>query len=136
MTEVTSGRCLCKKIRFEITHPIKACVNCHCESCRRQCSAPMTTYIGIQDTQWRWLGDLPKTFNSSPGVSRTFCDNCGTPISFRSDSMSDVMHFYLAALDNPELFKPSLHVAIEEKLDWLVIDESLPGKIGPDYTKD
>jgi len=50
--------------------------------------------------------------------------------------MSDVMHFYLAALDNPELFKPSLHVAIEEKLDWLVIDESLPGKIGPDYTKD
>ncbi len=136
MTDVTTGRCFCKKIRFEITHPIQACVNCHCESCRRQCSAPMTTYVGVQDAQWRWLGDAPKIFNSSPGVTRTFCDTCGTPLSFRSDRMSDVMHFYLAALDDPELFQPDLHVAIEEKLDWLAIDESLPGKIGPDYTKD
>jgi len=96
----------------------------------------MTTYIGVQDSQWRWLGDLPKSYRSSPGVTRTFCDNCGTPLSFRSDRMSNVMHFYLAALVDPEIFQPTLHVAIEEKLDWLVIDETLPGKLGPDYTKD
>ncbi len=40
-------------------------------------------------------------------------------MSFRSRKMSDVMHFYLAALENPALFQPTMHVAYEEKLSWL-----------------
>ncbi|WP_245520503.1 GFA family protein, partial [Mesorhizobium sp. M4B.F.Ca.ET.215.01.1.1] len=91
--------------------PVQACVVCHCESCRRQCSAPMTAYIGVLDDQWRWLNKPPKVFNSSPGVERTFCDHCGTPLSFRSKKMSDVMHFFAAAMDEPEKFAPTLHVA-------------------------
>ncbi|WP_263487257.1 hypothetical protein [Mesorhizobium sp. CA4] len=54
----------------------------------------MTTYIGVLDGQWRWLGRPPKAFNSSPGVERTFCDHCGSPLSFRSKKMSNVMHFF------------------------------------------
>ena len=95
----------------------------------------MTTYIGIQDSQWRWLGAEPKLFNSSPGVERTFCDKCGTPISFRSEKMSDVMHFYVAAMDDPAEFSPTLHVAHEERLPWLDLADELPIHIGPDYTK-
>ena len=117
MSETCRGGCLCGSVRFEIDLPILSCVNCHCESCRRQCSAPMTTYIGIPDGQWRWTGKKSKSFESSPGVERSFCDKCGSPISFRSESMSGVMHIYLAALEDPDQFSPSLHVAHEEKLD-------------------
>ena len=134
MTETCRGRCLCKAVSFEIDLPIFACVNCHCESCRRQCSAPMTTYIGIPDGHWRWTGKEPKVFHSSPGVERTFCDNCGTPISFRSQAMSGMMHLYLAALDDPEKFQPTLHVSHEEKLRWYEIGDDLPTHKGPDYT--
>ncbi len=133
MTETFSGRCLCKKVSFEIDTPIVACVNCHCESCRRQCSAPMTTYIGVVDSQWRWTGGAPTVFRSSPGVERTFCGDCGTPMSFRSENMSGVMHFYVAAMENPEDFEPTLHVAHEEKLSWLNIGDELPTRIGPNY---
>jgi len=129
------GRCLCGEVRFEVDKPVQACVTCHCESCRRQCSAPMTAYIGVPDAQWRWLSDAPKTYHSSPGVERTFCGNCGTPISFRSDTMSGVMHLYVAALDDPEEVEPTLHVAHEEKLSWLKLDDGLPTCVGPDYTK-
>ena len=129
------GHCLCGSVRFEVDLPVQACVNCHCESCRRQCSAPMTTYIAVFDGRWKWTGEHPKTFNSSPGVERSFCDNCGTPISFRSDKMSGVMHLYVAAMETPQAFAPTLHVAHEEKLPWLSLDDGLPVCIGPDYTK-
>ena len=133
MSEIHKGRCLCGAVRFEIDAPVNSVVNCHCESCRRQCSAPMTTYIGVSDGQWRWTGELPKIYNSSPGVERTFCDNCGSPVSFRSQSMSGVMHLYLAAMDEPEKFEPTLHVSIEEKLPWLNIGDDLPKRNGPEY---
>ncbi len=129
------GHCLCGAVGFEVDTVDPTCVNCHCESCRRQCSAPMTTYIAAPDGQWRWTHGEAKAFASSPGVERTFCRECGTPLSFRSDKMSGVMHFYVAAMDRPEAFQPSLHVAHEERLPWLKLDDGLPVCIGPDYTK-
>lgn len=129
------GHCLCGTIRYEVDPPALSCVTCHCDSCRRQCAAPMTTYFGVRDGQWRWIGDAPKTFNSSPGVERSFCPNCGTPISFRSESMSGVLHLYVATLEDPNQLEPTLHVAHEEKLRWLKLGDDLPTCIGPDYTK-
>ncbi len=129
------GRCLCGAVRFDIDLPVLACVNCHCESCRRQCSAPMTTYIGVQEGHWRWISGAPKIYKSSPGVERSFCETCGTPLSFRSIKMSNVMHLYLAALDDPAAFAPTLHVAYAEKLPWLKLADDLPTLTGPDYTK-
>ena len=129
------GRCLCGAVGFEIDLPAYSCVNCHCESCRRQCSAPITTYIGVSEGGWRWTAREPRIYNSSPGVQRRFCERCGSPISFRSTRMSGMMHFFVAAMDEPEVFRPTMHVAVEEKLPWLEIADELPARIGPDYTK-
>lgn len=95
----------------------------------------MTTYIGVADGNWRWTSQPPKIYHSSPGVERSFCDNCGTPLSFRSEKMSNVQHLYVAALEEPEKVEPTLHVAFEEKLPWLKLNDGLPSCIGPDYTK-
>jgi len=38
-------------------------------------------------------------------------------------------------MDNPEHFRPTLHVAIEERLSWLKLADDLPAFVGPDYTK-
>lgn len=129
------GRCLCGAVRFQIDLPILSCVTCHCESCRRQCSAPMTAYVGVPDGQWRWTQGAPKLYESSPGVERSFCGACGSPLSFRSRKMSNVMHLYLAALDDPTAFAPTLHAAYEERLPWLHLTDDLPTVTGPDYTK-
>ena len=132
---ITVGRCLCGAVSFEVDLPVQSCVNCHCESCRWQSSAPITTFIGVSDEQWRWTGKRPKIYNSSPGIERTFCPNCGSPISFRSQRMSGAMHFYVCSMEQPEALSPTLHVAIEEKLSWLKLADDLPSHVGPDYTK-
>ncbi len=91
----------------------------------------MTAYIGVQDEQWRWTGKAPKVYHSSRGVERTFCDNCGSPLSFRSEHLTGLMHFYVAAMEDPERFVPELHVAYEEKLSWLHIGDDLEKRKGP-----
>ena len=95
----------------------------------------MSTYIGVADGRWRWTLGAPRMFRSSPGVERSFCADCGTPLSFRSQKMSGMMHLYVAALDAPEDFAPTLHAAYEEKLPWLQLSDGLPKLTGPDYTK-
>ncbi len=92
----------------------------------------MTSYIGVEDGQWRWTGEAPKSYHSSPAVERTFCSNCGTPISFQSKKLTGVMHFYIATMEDPEHFKPQVHVAYEEKLSWLHIEDDLPKHEGPE----
>ena len=130
------GHCFCQAVQFEINLPAQACVACHCESCRRQCSAPLTVYLGVADAQWRWVGaGRPKVYHSSPGVERAFCADCGAPISFRSSNLSGVTHFYAACMERPEDFAPTLHVAFEEKLPWLALADGLPACVGPDYTQ-
>lgn len=95
----------------------------------------MTAYIGVKDGDWRWTGQAASLFASSPGVERRFCSTCGTPLSFRSEKMSATMHFYVAAMEDLNMFEPTMHVAHEEKLDWLQLSDGLPAVLGPDYTK-
>ena len=134
MTKPVRGRCLCQAVSFEIDPPVKWCVTCHCESCRRQCSAPMTAYLGMPRGKWRWTGKAAKIYRSSPGVERTFCGDCGTPLSFCSQKLSGLMFFYVAAMQDPELFQPDRHAAWEEKLSWLAIADDLPKCNGPKLT--
>lgn len=93
----------------------------------------MTTYIGVADAHWRWTGKKPGIHRSSPGVERTFCADCGSPISFRSQAMSGVMHFFVALMADPGQFEPQCHVAWEERLPWLPVADDLPKFEGPSY---
>lgn len=131
--QTISGRCFCGAIGFEIEQPVVACVTCHCESCRRQCSAPMTAYVGVVDGQWRWTKGRAKVFQSSPQVERGFCGDCGTPLSFWSSDLSGMIHFYLACLEGDHGLTPTLHVAGEERVSWLKLSDGLPVHEGPDY---
>ena len=126
MTETVHGRCFCKAVRFEIDLPIKWCVSCHCESCRRTSSAAYATFISVPDGQWRWTGAEPAVFASSEGVERRFCGTCGSPVAYRNAKLPDEIHFYLAALDDPEAFAPERHVFLQDKPGWVHLGDDLP----------
>lgn len=126
MSETHEGRCLCGDVTYEVTTPVFRCVTCHCDSCRRNCAAPMTATIGVDDGQWCWTGAEPALFKSSPGVERRFCARCGTPMSFRAVHMTNRIHFYLGTLEDPEAFRPESHSFLGEKLSWLHLTDDLP----------
>ena len=122
---MTRGRCLCGAVTFEYDGEVNWRGHCHCESCRRNCSAPMTTFFGVNNTQWRWTGEPPKAYRSSPKAMRYFCENCGTPMAYTHEKFDHETHFYAASLENPENFVPTVHFFYSEKLPWLLINDDL-----------
>ena len=119
------GRCLCGKTSFEYQGDALWCGYCHCESCRRHTASPVTVFIGVPRSAYRYTGLEPGIYESSEGVRRHFCKNCGTPMAFDADRYVDEIHFYIVSLDEPESLAPEFHCHYDERLSWLDISDEL-----------
>ena len=78
-----SGHCQCGKIQYQVTGDPKWTALCHCESCRRACSAPIVAWMGFDPKDVEWSGE--RTFYKSSDIAtRGFCNTCGTQMSFEA----------------------------------------------------
>jgi hypothetical protein len=57
---------------------------------------------------------------------RSFAACCGTHLFFEDAKDSDNIDVTIASLDDPAPFAPKKAIFLEDKLPWVVIDESLP----------
>ena len=121
-----SGHCLCGAVSWQFDGPVSWQCYCHCEDCRRNCAAPVAAYLGTPLEQFRWTGKAPETYNSSPGVTRSFCGTCGTPMAFQAERYAGEIHLYIATLDNPADIAPTFHVHYRERLPWFHLSDDLP----------
>jgi hypothetical protein len=122
-TEAATGRCLCGDIRFEFRgEPIETGY-CHCESCRRHTSSPFVAYVVIDKSSFRFTKGAPVPYASSPGVERTHCGRCGSPIAFEN---SNEFALWVGTLDDPTKVTPTYHCFTAEQLPWIEIADRLP----------
>lgn len=120
------GRCLCGAVSYEYEGDENWSGYCHCESCRRNTSAPVAAFFGVSLDKFTYTGTQPAVYHSSPGVRRSFCQKCGTPIAFESDRFSNEIHLYAASLDEPADYQPEFHVHYGERLPWFETADDLP----------
>ena len=97
---VLSGHCLCGGVRFRTTGLVRASGHCHCESCRRAASSPVTTFFTVPRKGTELSGESLRYYASSPGVRRGFCGNCGSPMSFETERRPEDIDLYVASLDD------------------------------------
>jgi len=57
---------------------------------------------------------------------RSFAACCGTHLFFEDTNDSDTIDVTIASLDDPAPFAPPKAIFLEDKLPWVVIDESIP----------
>ena len=126
-----TGRCLCGVVSFAYEGAENWRGYCHCDSCRRATSSPVTAYMGVPHGAWRWTGEAPKTWQSSPGVTRSFCPHCGSQVAYQTDQLPGEIHFFAALLDDPQDFAPQKHFHWDEHLDWLKIGDRLEKRRAP-----
>lgn len=123
----TSGHCLCGAVRFKYDPgAVRWTGHCYCKSCRRATASPVTTFVGVADSGFRWLGETPSRFASSPGVTRSFCPTCGTQMAFQSTRWPGEIHFYAVTLIDPSDIKPEAIFHAGERLPWIDLKEKLP----------
>lgn len=126
--KIQTGRCLCGKVRYQFTGEILWQAHCHCESCRRQTSSPLTSFFGIPKAALTFTGEQPASYESSPGTIRKFCRHCGTPIAYLSKQRTDQIDLYACTLDDHQNYQPSAHIFWPERVGWLHIDDELEKK--------
>jgi len=125
MSKLT-GHCLCRAVEFSVSGAPSEIVHCHCESCRRATSSPMTTFLIVQKSGFQYTRGAPRVYESSAGVRRSFCGACGSPLAYETDRRPDDIDLYVCSLDDPSAFAPEAHVHVAEQLPWFEILDQLP----------
>lgn len=124
--QTAEGGCLCGAIRYRISGAPAALTRCHCRTCRLAAGAPAVAWAIFDADAFEWIAGEPAAFESSPGITRTFCGRCGTSLAYRSASRPRVVDVTAATLDDANRFAPLREIWIEEKLAWEPLDDALP----------
>ncbi|MAI89156.1 GFA family protein [Ponticaulis sp.] len=113
---MTKGRCFCGSVQFEVEGaPLWRAV-CHCESCRRATSSPLTAFVGFPREAVKWSGGVPAEYQHSERATRLFCPKCGSQLAYVSASRTDQIDLYTASLEDPDAFAPEKSAFEEEAL--------------------
>jgi len=123
--EVLAGGCYCGDIRYEASGPPFQETICHCSICRRTAGAPMVAWFSVPRAQFRFLRGTPAQFRS-PQALRSFCQRCGTQLTFGHDDLPDEIDVTTASLDEPNAVPPREHIYTATRLDWIKLDDGLP----------
>ena len=137
-TGVHEGGCLCGAVRYRCTGAPLWVAHCHCESCRRATGGAVVTWAGFARDRVTFTAGWPQRYASSPGVTRSFCSHCGTPLTYEAERCADEVHFAIGTFDRPEALPPTSHVFDAERISWLHLADDLPryAGLGRDDTKD
>lgn len=126
-----AGGCLCGAVRYSFDGAPNWQAHCHCESCRRATSAPIASFFAVSHDRIRWSGIPPQLYESSPGIFRSFCPRCGSPLTYQSNIRTGEIDLYAATLDDPAGFAAERHLFWDEHLSWLCIADDLPKHRSP-----
>jgi hypothetical protein len=120
-----TGGCLCGATRYTIDAEARHTSYCHCEDCRKASGAPVVAWTFFPAGSLTWCAGMPKRLIFA-GRERTFCPNCGTPLSFFDPKIPGEYEVTTCSLDHPEIYQPIDHTWTADRLPWFDTADTLP----------
>lgn len=120
------GGCFCGAVRYEASEAPFGSMICHCRSCRRIAAAPAVAWVTFRLPALRFTLGQPQSLESSPGIRRRFCGQCGTQLSYENARTPHEIDLTTCSLDEPERFAPTHHSWLQHDLPWLHFGDGLP----------
>lgn len=122
------GSCLCGVIAYKIHSDLGPIVMCHCSRCRKASGSAFATNAAVNTKDFKLTSGegFMAEFESSPGVFRVFCGNCGSPLYSRRQITPEIIRLRIGTLDTAIEGKPSAHVFVGSKAEWHEICDDLP----------
>jgi hypothetical protein len=116
------GGCLCGAIRYRVTGTPSWSAICHCRTCRKASGAPSVGWLTFDRGNFTLVHGVPGRFVSSPGVVRTFCTACGTPLTYATEGRPADIDVTTMSLDDEATFPPTIEVWVSHKASWEITD--------------
>jgi hypothetical protein len=124
---MNQGSCLCGNVRYQITGEIGPISLCHCSRCGKANGSAFLAGARVVPSEFKFvageegLGD----FESSPGVHRIFCRNCGSPIISRRPGPPEVIRIRLGTLDSYLKTQPQSHIFFADRAEWFEFEDDV-----------
>ncbi len=118
------GRCFCGAVRIATSASPFQVSWCHCKDCRRQTGAPAVVWAGFRVDQVTFEG-APKRRSSSAQVVRSFCAECGTPMTYEHDELAGEVYIHAGLFDEADRLVPDSHCYVTSKLFWMHLEDGL-----------
>ena len=64
-------------------------------------------WITVKLSEFAWEKGEPKRYQTDTGAYRTFCDSCGTSLTYENDDRPNEIDITTGSLDDPEHFPPT-----------------------------
>ena len=119
------GGCLCGSVRYEATGQPHDITHCHCLDCRRSSGAPFLTWASFRRSEFRFTAGQPRELRWA-GRLRSFCPQCGTPLTFITERDAEEMAVTVCSLDQPATVTPADHTWVDDRLPWILLADGLP----------
>ena len=117
------GGCLCGAVRFKTEgEPLNVRV-CHCRRCQKAMGSPFFARALFGPQALTVEGETAE-YPSSETLERVFCKRCGTRL-FSRRTNGTAVGVALAAFDDRNAFRPTEHIWVSEKMEWVTIDDGL-----------
>ncbi|MCB1884889.1 MAG: GFA family protein [Geminicoccaceae bacterium] len=120
-----TGGCLCGAVRYRTTGDLRPVVYCHCGQCRRT-GGHFGAFTSVAE------GALALTeagglawFESSPGVRRGFCRDCGSSLFWQRVGNGRIS-VAAGTLDDDSGLVAAGHIFAQDKGGYYAIDDGLP----------
>lgn len=128
------GGCLCGAVRYRVTAEPQVACYCCCATCQGATGAPAVSWIAVEEAGFEIVAESPVAYESSPGVTRSFCGRCGTALTYRNPGYPDdrfqtasLVAIASITLDDPEAFPPTEVFHGDELPSWLSPHRLCPG---------
>ena len=118
-TPVATGGCQCGAVRYAFYAPLENSHVCHCRMCQRATGGVFAALAGGAPGNFAWTRGTPAFFASSNLAQRAFCEQCGTPLSFKYDLPTARMYVTIGSLDEPEKVALVKQFGVESRLPWV-----------------
>jgi hypothetical protein len=99
--------------------------HCHCSTCRKATGAAFVLWLSFRCHEVAFTRGESTYFASSEKVSRGFCNQCGTALTYQIQD-SDEIDVTVCSLDNPESVSPQDHIWTQDQLPWIKLADDLP----------
>lgn len=121
-----SGGCLCGAIRYQADGVPFHSTLCHCSMCRRASGAPVVAWFSVERSAFRFTDGVPTRYRSSARGARSFCQRCGTQLTFEDARFPEEIDVTTCSLDDPAALPAADHVHVGTRVPWLQIRDGLP----------
>jgi hypothetical protein len=124
-----TGRCLCGRVRFQVSEPLLEAEYCHCKRCQRRtgttASASALTAPGtFRVTEGE---ELLGAFKPDDGWHDYFCRECGGHLYGQSHEDPRLICVPMGAIDGDPGVRPAFHQYVAYAAPWDPLpDDGLP----------